>query len=64
MNEQVRRRAEMERESASRVYQSVLWWFGHMERMNEQHMASYIKHVWGEYKTVMWLDGWYDGDHG
>ena len=43
--------AEIERESARRVDQSVRWWFGHMERMNEQHMAwrMITKHVGGEY---------------
>ena len=32
-NEEVRRRAGIERESASRVDQRVLNWFGHVERM-------------------------------
>ena len=38
-NEKVRRRAGIERESASRADQRVLRWFGHVERMNEYHMA-------------------------
>ena len=32
-NEEVRRRAEIEREVASRADQRVLRWFGHVERM-------------------------------
>ena len=38
-NEQVRRRAGIEREIASRADQRVLRWFGHVERMDEYHMA-------------------------
>ena len=33
-NEEVRRRAGMERELASRADQRVLRWFGHAERMD------------------------------
>ena len=34
-NKEVRRRAGIERELASRADQRVLRWFGHVERMNE-----------------------------
>ena len=40
--EEVRRRAGIERESASRADQRVLRWFGHVERMNEYHMARRV----------------------
>ena len=38
-NEEVRRRAGIERELASRAGQRVLRWFGHVERMDEHRMA-------------------------
>ena len=38
-NEEVRRRAGIERELASRADQRVLRWFGHVERMDEHRMA-------------------------
>ena len=38
-NEEVRWRAEIERELASRADQRVLRWFEHVERMNEYRMA-------------------------
>ena len=38
-NEEVRRRAGMEREVASRVDQIVLRWFGHVKRMDEYCIA-------------------------
>ena len=38
-NEEVRMRAGIERESASRADQRVLRWFGHVERMDEYSMA-------------------------
>ena len=41
-NEEVRRRAGIEREFASRAYQRVLRWFGHVERMDEYHMARRV----------------------
>ena len=37
-NEEVHRRAGIERELASRADQRVLRWFGHVERMDEYHM--------------------------
>ena len=41
-NEQVRRRAGIERESANRADQRVLRWFGHVERMDEYSMARRV----------------------
>ena len=39
-NEEVRRRAKIERElAANRANQRVLRWFGHVERMDEYRMA-------------------------
>ena len=42
-NEQVRRRARIGRELASRADQRVLRWFGHVERMDEYRKA---RRVW------------------
>ena len=41
-NEEVRRRAGIERELASRADQRVLRWFGHVERMDENRMARRV----------------------
>ena len=41
-NEEVRRRAGIERELASRADQRVLRWFGHVERMDEFRMARRV----------------------
>ena len=41
-NEEVRRRAGIERELASRAGQRVLRWFGHMERMDDYRMARRV----------------------
>ena len=38
-NEEVRWRAAIERELASRADQRVLRWFGHVERMDEYRLA-------------------------
>ena len=38
-NEEVRRRAGIERELASRADQRVLRWFGHVDRFDEYRMA-------------------------
>ena len=38
-NEDVRRRAVIEREFACRVYKRVLRWVGHVERMDESRLA-------------------------
>ena len=39
-NEEMRRRAEIEIEVASRADQRVLRWFGHVERMDEYRMED------------------------
>ena len=41
-NEEVRRRAGIERELASRADQRVLRWFGHVERIDEYRMARRV----------------------
>ena len=41
-NEEVRRRAGIEKELASRANQRILRWFGHVERMEEYHMARAV----------------------
>ena len=41
-NEEVHRRAGKERELTSRAVQRVLRWFGHVERMDEYHMARSV----------------------
>ena len=41
-NEEVRMRAGIERESASRADQRVLRWFGYVERMDEHRMARRV----------------------
>ena len=42
MNEEVRRRARIERDLASRVDQRVLRWLGHVERMDAYRMAQRV----------------------
>ena len=41
-NEEVHRRAGIERELASRADQRALRWFGHVKRMDEYHMARRV----------------------
>ena len=41
-NEDVRRRAGIERELASRADQRVVRWLGHVERMDEYRMARKV----------------------
>ena len=41
-NEEVRRRAGIEMELASRADQRVLRWFGHMERIDDYRMARRV----------------------
>ena len=41
-NEEVRRRAGIEMELASRADQRVLRWFGHLERMDDYRMARRV----------------------
>ena len=56
-NEEVRRRAGIERELASRADQRVLRWFEHVERMDEYRMARRVLMP----KSVR---GGYEGDRG
>ena len=62
-NEEVRRRAGIERELASRADQRVLRWFGHVERMDEYRMARRVlmaevsgRRVQGR-PRLGWMDG-------
>ena len=41
-NEEVRRRAKIESELASRADQRVFRWFGHVERMDDYRMARWV----------------------
>ena len=41
-NEEMHRRAGIERELVSRADQRVLRWFGHVERMDEYHMSRRV----------------------
>ena len=41
-NEEVRRRAYIERELASRADQRALRWFGHIERMDDYRVESRV----------------------
>ena len=41
-NEEISRRAGIERELACQAGQRVLRWFGHVERMEEYHMARRV----------------------
>ena len=41
-NEEVRRRARIEREFVNRADQRVLRWFGYVERMDEYRMARRV----------------------
>ena len=62
-NEEVRRRAGIERELASRADQRVLRWFGHVERMHEYRMARrlLIAEVSGGRVRGRPRLGWMDG---
>ena len=62
-NEEVRRRAVIERELASRADQRVLRWFGHVERMDEYRIARRVLmaevsggRVRGR-QRLTWIDG-------
>ena len=63
MNEEVRRRAGIERELASRADQRVLRWFGHVERMDEYRMARRVlmDDVSGGWVRGRPRLGWMDG---
>ena len=62
-NEEVRSRAGMEMELASRADQRVSRWFGHVERMDDYHMASrvLIAKVSGGWVRGRPRLGWMDG---
>ena len=62
-NEEVRRRAGIERELASRADQRALRWFGHVERMNEYRIARkvLIAEVSGGQVRGRPRLGWMDG---
>ena len=66
-NEEVRRRAGIERELASRADQRVLRWFGHVERMDEFGQECFdggSKWSSGTRETEVRLDGWCEGGLG
>ena len=62
-NEEVRRRAGIEMELASRADHRVLRWFGHVERIAEYRMARRVFHGCqkGARETEVRLDGWCEG---
>ena len=62
-NEEVRRRAGIERELASRADLRVLRWFGHVERMDEHRMARRVlmAEVCGGRVRGRQRLGWMDG---
>ena len=69
-NEEVCKRAGIERELVSKTYQRVLRWFGHAERMNEYHMARRVlmaevsgRRVRGR-PRLAWMDGAMVGNRG
>ena len=62
-NEEVRRRAGVERELASMADQRVLRWFGHVERMDEYRMTRRVLTAevrGGRVRGIPRL-GWMDG---
>ena len=63
MNQDVRRKAGIERELASRAGQRVLRWFGYVERMDEYRMARrmLIAEVNGGRVQGRPMLGWMDG---
>ena len=62
-HEEVRRRAGIERELASRVDHRVLRWFGHVERMDEYRIARSVLmvEVSGGRERGRQRLGWMDG---
>ena len=58
-NEEVLRRAGIERELASRADKRVLRWFGHLERMDEYRMVRKVlmAEVSGGRIRVGWMEG-------
>ena len=64
-NEEVRRKAGIESELASRADQRVLRWFGHMERLDENRMARRVlmaEVIGGRVRGRQ--DGWSEGGLG
>ena len=61
-NEEVRRRAGIERELANRADQRVLRWFGHVERMDEYRLARRVLMAEVSGGRVRWRPrfGWMD----
>ena len=62
-NEEVRRRAGIERELASRANRRVLRWFGHVERMDEYRKTKEVLMA-GMKETEVRLDRWCEGGLG
>ena len=62
-NEEVRRRTQVERQLSGRVDQSVLRWFGHVERMEENRMVKRVMEaeVGGRRPRGRPKFGWMDG---
>ena len=62
-NEEVRRRAGIERELASRADQRVLRWFGHVERMDDYRMVRRVlmAEISGGRVRERPRSGWMDG---
>ena len=61
--EELRRKAGIERELASRAFQRILRWLGHVERMDEYSMGSRVfmaKVSIGRVRGRLGL-GWMDG---
>ena len=58
-NEEVRMRAGIERELASRADQRILRWFGQVERLDEYRMARRVlmTEVSGGRVRLGWMDG-------
>ena len=55
-NEEVHRRAGIERELASRADQRVLKWFGHVQRMDEYRLGRRV--------LMAEVEAGYEGDRG
>ena len=62
-NEEVRRRVHVERQLSDRVDQSVLRWFGHVERMDEERLVKRVMNadVEGNRPRGRPKFGWMDG---
>ena len=62
-NEEVCKRAGIERELVNREDQRVLRWFGHMQRMDKYHMAKRVlmADISGEWTWSRPRLGWMDG---